>query len=122
MSNIDQLSDRIATLDGFVASALVDHGSGMMLSSRTGGTFDIELAAAANTEVVRSKLRAIDLLGGDEVIEDILITLGSQYHLIYLPTRESLRGLFVYLVLDRSRANLALARRTLAQAAEIAEL
>lgn len=51
-------------------------------------------------------------LGLKDAVEDILITLGKQYHIIR-PLR-SRSTLFFYVALDRSRANLAMARTTLA--------
>lgn len=104
--------DTLRKLDGFLAAAMVDSGSGMMLESLVMGDFPIEVAAAANTEVVRSKLKAMDAIGmQDEHIEDILISLKTQYHLIR--PLESNREIFLYLSLERDRANLALARLNL---------
>ncbi|MEV8518029.1 hypothetical protein [Dactylosporangium sp. NPDC051484] len=101
-------------IDGAIAVALVDYTSGMTLGT-LGGTpdFDITVAAAGNTDVVRAKLRAIDLLGLPDRMEDILITLESQYHLIRPLQSANGHGLFLYLALAKSRANLALARHHL---------
>lgn len=101
-------------LEGAVGVALVDYDSGMTLGAVGGNTIlDLEVAGAANTEVVRAKMRAISSLQLDDQIEDILITLSKQYHIIR-PVNEA-RGarLFLYLVLDRQRSNLALARHNL---------
>lgn len=110
MTNLTESLLPLLDLDGALAAALVDYSSGMLLGAAGQGV-DLEIAAAGNTEVVRAKLKTMRMLGLEEKIEDILITLGGQYHLIRPLTRT--RELFVYYVLDRSRANLALARRKL---------
>ncbi|GAA0907436.1 hypothetical protein [Virgisporangium aurantiacum] len=101
-------------IDGALGAALVDYTSGMALGTAGGGRdFDMNVAAAGNTDVVRAKLRTIELLNLDDKIEDILITLDGQYHLIRPITGRSGAGLFLYLALAKNRANLALARRHL---------
>ncbi|KOG20224.1 MULTISPECIES: hypothetical protein, partial [Streptomyces] len=79
------LKEAMASIDGSVGAALVDYTSGMALGTLGGGKdLDLAVAAAGNTDVIRAKVRAIELLGLNEEIEDVLITLGSQYHLIRL--------------------------------------
>ncbi|QFG20394.1 hypothetical protein [Actinomadura sp. WMMB 499] len=101
-------------IDGAVGAALVDYDSGMTLGSSGGGDgLDLEIAAAGNTEVVRAKVRTLESLGIHDTVEDVLITLHRQYHLIRLLERGGPARLFLYLALDRERANLALARHHL---------
>lgn len=106
-SNLKQSMEQAMSIEGAVAVALVDQRSGMCLA-QAGGGMNLELAAAGNSEVVRAKLRTIEALGLRNSIEDILITLQHQYHLIRLIPSNP--GLFLYLALDRQRGNLALAR------------
>lgn len=103
--------EKLTSLTGFVGAALVDTDSGMALAMQGGGEINLELAAAGNTEVVRAKRRVAAQLGLSDSIEDILITLSGQYHLIR--PLESNAMLFLYVVLDRSKANLAMARHEL---------
>lgn len=117
MSNVQESLDKLADLQGFVGACVVDSNSGMMLGSIGGDSVNLELAAAGNTEVVRSKRQTIKSLQLDDEIEDILITLRKQYHLIRPMTKNE--GLFIYLVLDKKRSNLAMGRHTLAETEKI---
>ncbi len=115
MANTEaSLKEAMTSIEGTLGVALVDYTSGMALGTLGGGNeFNLEVAAAGNTDVVRAKLRTMEQLGIQDEIEDILITLGTQYHLIRLLRTRGSKGLFLYLVLDSGRANLAMARHKL---------
>ena len=104
----------LMTIDGIIGASVVDSNSGMMLASSGGSAINLELAAAGNTEVVRAKRKTMRSLGLQDNIDDILITLARQYHLIR--PLASNDALFIYIALDRTKANLAMARHTLSQA------
>jgi hypothetical protein len=115
--NIETALKEAMAIEGAQGVALVDWESGMPLGTLGGGKYlDLDLAAAGNTEVIRAKMRTMQSLNLNDAIEDILITLAKQYHLIRLITTGnggSTQNLFLYLVLDRGKANLALARHHL---------
>lgn len=113
--NIEAALKEAMNIDGALGACLVDWESGMSLGAAGGGKYlDLDVAAAGNTEVIRAKMRTMESLRLDDNIEDILITLSKQYHLIrLLRNSRNEQGLFLYLVLDRTRANLALARHSL---------
>ena len=114
MADMDTALKDIMSIDGAVGVALVDHTSGMALGTAGGGKdLDLAVAAAGNTDVVRAKLRAMEMLNLSEKIEDILITLDTQYHLIRPLTSRSGKGLFLYVALRKDRSNLAMARHQL---------
>lgn len=112
MANVNETLASLMAIDGALAVALVDSTSGMVLG-KVGTAVDLDVAAAGNTEVVRAKMKTMKALGLNDTIEDMLITLGKQYHV--LRPMQSRPGLFIYLVLDRSRSNLAMARMKTAE-------
>ena len=120
MADTKQALAKLTEIDGFVGASLVDSNSGMMLGAEGGAGLNLEVAAAGNTEVVRAKRKTMDSLGLDDSIEDILITLGKQYHLIRL--LEKKQGFFLYLVLDKSKSNLAMARHQLTEVEHALEI
>jgi DNA-binding response OmpR family regulator/predicted regulator of Ras-like GTPase activity (Roadblock/LC7/MglB family) len=117
MSNIQESLKKASELSGTLGVALVDYGSGMTLGTHGSG-INLDIAAAGNMNVMRAKQNVMTELGIKGGIEDILITLESQYHLI----RPIGTTMFLYLAIDRKNGNLAQARLKLGKIAEELEV
>ncbi len=94
-------------IPGFIAASLVDIDSGMTLAVKSTKTeFDLAVASAYNSELVKQKLKIMKALNLKTTLEDMILTLGDQIHFIKIlsPT------LFIYLAADRSVANIAIVR------------
>jgi hypothetical protein len=113
MANAKETLPKLLEIDGCLGACIVDSNSGMTLGSTGGSAVDLEVAAAGNTEVVRAKRKTMKALNLHDTIEDMLITLGKAYHMIR--PLHSNDALFIYLVLDKQKANLAMARHQLRQ-------
>lgn len=118
---IQESLDTALEIDGALGIALGDWKSGMCLGFKGTDTpafreANLEMAVATTTEVIRAKMRVLEAVGVKEDIEEILIVLKTQYHLVRLV--QSVRGLFFYLAMDRDKGNLALARMKLDQVAK----
>ena len=66
-------------------------------------------ASAYNSEMVKQKQKIIRALDLKTTLEDMLITLGDQIHVLKLTSP----GTFVYLAVDRALCNLAIVRLVL---------
>lgn len=96
-----------ADVNGFIGASIVDLETGMPLASRTTrADFDLEVASAYNSEMVKAKLKTIQILNIRTKLEDMLLTLGDQLHLIRMINETT----FLYTAADRSSTNLALLR------------
>lgn len=111
---------------GTLAAAAVDLESGRCLASALAHAapdgLDLPRAARHNAGVLQAHLEAAASLELDDEIEDVLMTMGRQYHLVRFVPRLDCAGLFLYLIADRNQINLAHARRELAVAAAALEL
>jgi hypothetical protein len=115
MANLNNSLATAMQISGAIGIAIVDIDSGMTLAQSGGGEqLNLDVAAAGNTEVMRAKMRTMADLDLQDEIEDVLITLGRQYHIIRPIRGKGGAGLFMYLALEKSKANLALARHKLA--------
>jgi predicted regulator of Ras-like GTPase activity (Roadblock/LC7/MglB family) len=93
--------------NGFIAASLVDLDSGMTLAIKASRTdFDLTAASAYNSELVKQKLKIMRTLGLTGTIEDMLITLTDQIHLVKLVGPNT----FLYMAVDRKQSNIALIR------------
>jgi hypothetical protein len=111
MTTAKESLPKLLDIEGCIGACIVDSNSGMTLGSIGGNGIDLEAAAAGNTEVVRAKRKTMKALNLQDSIEDMLITLGKAYHLIR--PLQSNDALFIYLVLDKNKSNLAMARHNL---------
>jgi hypothetical protein len=107
MPNVKESLDSLLELPGAKSAALVDSTSGMVLG-QSGSAANLEVAAAGNTEVVRAQLKSLKDLGLKDTIDDILITLDTQYDIVRPLAKNP--SVFLYLTMDKSKSNLALAR------------
>lgn len=109
MQNLSSLAEAILdSIPGALAISIAEIDSGMCLASKSkDSSLEPEMAAAYNAEVVKQKIKAKTALGlVNQDIEDILITLTGQYHVLTV-----LPGsiYFVYVATTRE-TNLAIIR------------
>lgn len=94
-------------IQGFIAASVVDIDSGMTLGVRSARSdFDLSAASAYNSEIVKQKLKTIKALNLKSTLEDMLLTLSDQIHLIKIVSPTS----FLYLAADKGMTNLAIVR------------
>ena len=113
MATEQKINEALAKLEseisGFIAASVVDMESGLTLGVRSSRPdFDLSAASAYNSEIVKQKLKTIKILNLKSTLEDMLLTLSDQIHLIKLVSPTT----FIYLAADRSMTNLAIVRST----------
>jgi hypothetical protein len=112
---INENFEKIAgDIPGFIAASLVDLESGMTLGLKSNrADFDLSAASAYNSEMVKQKLTIMKALNIRTTLDDMIISLGDQIHMIKLVTPST----FIYLAADRATANLAIVRNVVNRSA-----
>jgi predicted regulator of Ras-like GTPase activity (Roadblock/LC7/MglB family) len=105
--SLEAVLQKLLSFDGALCVAVVDSESGMILG-KAGADSNIDLAAAGASTILRARLASTRALGTNEKIDDVLISLTSQVQIIHpLPSNPSI---FTYLIGDKAKASLAMAR------------
>lgn len=109
---LQQFGDEVKkNIPGYIAVAVTEIKSGISYFSDSAvASFDPELASAFNLEVVKAKLNAISALGLDQGIDDIMISLTNQIHIIDISENNEY---FIYLAVDSNKANLGMTKALL---------
>ncbi|MBA6441799.1 MULTISPECIES: hypothetical protein [Streptomyces] len=115
MTDIQESLREMMECEGALAASLVDYLSRITLGAvQTAQGPDLEKVAYGDTDVLRAKLSTLELLGySPECLEDIVVTLDTEYHVIRPISQRASQGVFLFLVADRARADLESARATM---------
>jgi predicted regulator of Ras-like GTPase activity (Roadblock/LC7/MglB family) len=98
------------TLDGMLGCAVVDSSNGLILARevRDEEGLDLDLAAAASTQALKAHKAAALNMGLADPIEEVMTSAGTRHQIMRQLSRYP--DLFLFVLLDRHRTNLALAR------------
>ena len=104
---LDTLEGFSRDINGFMAASLVDIDSGMTLAVKSQRPdFDLAVASAYNSELVKQKMKIMKALNLKTQLEDMILTLGDQIHFIKITSPST----FLYLAVDRNASNIAIVR------------
>jgi len=111
--SLESVLEELLVFDGSIGVALVDAPSGMVLGE-AGSAGNLGLSAAGASVILRSRLDTNKTLGRSEEISDVLITLSTQVQIIHPLSQNP--NLFLFLIGDKAKASLAMARYKAAEA------
>lgn len=112
LSAVDVSLTPVTKIDGFVLGCLVDLATGMVLASESGqGDISTPMVAAGAADIANVLAVMSARVAASEELEDVIVTFSNHLHLVRLIGREWSQRVILLVILDRRRANLAIARR-----------
>jgi len=100
-------------IEGGLCAAITEIASGQNLEA-VGNGADPVVAGENLAAMLRTKLKVIGMLRLKDSLEDVIVTLGTQIHMLRMIDEKT----FLLVVLDRKSANLALARYRASEAVD----
>lgn len=99
-------------IPGFIAVSILDIYKGINYYSKkkANSDYDIDLDSNYILEMVRARLNGIEATHQNQKIDDITITLSSQFHIINISKDHNY---MFYLVVDAAEANLTMTKALL---------
>lgn len=122
-SNLKSFKEKFKTimeLDGIIGAAIVDVSLGMPIVKESKNNIDLDAYCAYIVEIVKSHKNFLFQLKIQDKIEDIVINLDSNYHIITFILRQD--NLFIYVILNKENSNLGMTRLFLMKLEEELEL
>ena len=107
----EALLDPVAGIDGFMLGCLVDASTGMVVAARSDHDGINPAVAAAGAVDIAQALSLLTAQLPTDGVEDVLVTFRGQLYVTRLIAQDSEPQILLVVLLDRLRANLALARR-----------
>jgi hypothetical protein len=108
----DAMLTPVTTIDGFVFACLVDQATGMTFACAPEQSDIYAAAAAAGAADIANALAMMSArLATNETVDDVIVTFSEYLHLIRPVGQDATQRVLLLVILDRRRANLAMARR-----------
>jgi hypothetical protein len=114
LTTADALLAPVTAIDGFELASLIDASTGMVLASaQQRDDISLPLAAAGATDIAAVLGLLSSELATEDELEDVMVTFNNHFHLLRLVRPAPTQSVILLVVLDRARANLAMARRAI---------
>jgi hypothetical protein len=112
LSTAEAMLAPVTTIDGFAFACLIDQATGMTLACEPEEGYISAAAAAAGAADIANALALMSArLATNETVDDVIVTLSDYFHLIRPVSKDPAQRILLLVILDRRRANLAMARR-----------
>lgn len=111
LNEAEAVLDPVADIDGFLLGCLVDASTGTILAARKDqDDISLPIAAAGAADIAN----VLSLLAGElpmDGLEDVMVTFRGRLYVMRLISEDLDPNILLLVILDRERANLAMARR-----------